>query len=335
MIKRFTKGKLRKELVYIRAKMGEYRNQSHVVSQYPSDAQGRIQLMRERSEEFPHEKQAIECFGKWEQELMADGWTAEWRNAGKPPEAKKAMTDEQIRKMISLAVKSKPKAQQPAPKAEPKPGPKAKPPAEQNGGDDSTRKEEKTCPICGKTFMTDRRSQKYCCHNCANKAYKQNQKKATQAYLDKLKEAEIVYEERPCSICGKQFTPIRENQIYCSRECYREMRKLNDRCRKKKERQAKQAKKNAALVEEMEKQEMKTGNVLSWYESARYVITEFMNKAETEEDVKFISDALSGCLDNALKDAAVRLTIKKRYPMVLEPDESTKPGQVFDCVKEG
>ncbi len=259
MIKRFTKGQLRKELVYIRAKVGEYRNQPHVVSQYPSDAQGRMQLMRERSEEFPHEKQAIECFGKWEQELMADGWQAEWRNAGKPPEAKKAMTDEQIRKMISLAVKSKE-----TPKAKPKLAPNPK------------KKKKKT------TFA-----------------------------------------ERECMICGKRFIPCVANQKCCSGECSHERHTLNDRRSYERLRQAKKAKKDETLkdetpVKEMEKKEMKTGNVLSWYESARYVITEFMNKAETEEDVKFISDALSGCLDNALKDAAVRMVIKKRYPMVQE-----------------
>ncbi len=349
MIKRFTKGKFRKELIYTRAKFGEYRNQPHVVSMYPSDSHGRMQLIRDRYEELPTEKRAIELFGKWEEELLADGWQAEWRNAESSAKKKKAMTALQLHASLRDAgketddVKPAPATEVEAPKeetaelklepsTEPISGPSEEPPKEEVS--EKGMKEEKTCPICGKTFTAERRNQKYCCRNCSNKAYRRNQKKATQAYLARLKEGKTPFAERTCPVCGRQFTPSVANQKCCSGICSHERHKLNDRRNYEKKRQAKQAVKNETPVKEMEEKIMKTGNVLSWYESARYVITEFMSKAETEEDVKFISDAISGCLDNALKDATVRMVIAKRYPMVQESDESKKPGQVFECVGE-
>ncbi len=337
MIKRFTKGKLRKELIYTRAKFGEYRNQPHVVSMYPSDSHGRMQLIRDRYEELPSEKRAIELFGKWEEELLEDGWTAEWRNAESSPKKKKDMVALQLHASLRAMeketddVEPAPAAEVEVPKeetaelksepsTEPISGLSEEPPKEEVS--EKVMKEEKTCPICGKTFTAERRNQKYCCRNCSNKAYRQNQKKATQAYLARLKEGKKPFAERICPICGKQFTPSVANQKCCSGICAHERHKLNDRRNYKKKCQAKKAVKNEAPVKEMEKKTMKTGNVLSWYESARYVITEFMNKAETEEDVKFISEAISGCLDNALKDATVRMVIAKRYPMVQETSDA-------------
>ncbi len=72
-----------------------------------------------------------------------------------------------------------------------------------------------------------------------------------------------------------------------------------------------------------QEEQMKSNNVMSWYESTSYVVSEFMKKAETEEEVKFIADCISGVLDNALKDATVRMTIQKKFPAIGEADVPT------------
>lgn len=71
------------------------------------------------------------------------------------------------------------------------------------------RHEEKTCPICGKTFSdVVSKHRKYCSPECANSA---------------LRKREI----RTCIHCGKEFsTQISRNQKFCSRECFYSHRKI-------------------------------------------------------------------------------------------------------------
>ena len=72
---------------------------------------------------------------------------------------------------------------------------------------------EKTCPVCGKTFITSDRKRIYCSLDCRVK--KQNQ--------DVVKEnnkRKTIY-QKTCPICKKTFTTTDSKKKYCSNECYR------------------------------------------------------------------------------------------------------------------
>lgn len=87
---------------------------------------------------------------------------------------------------------------------------------------------KKACPICGKTFLTELISVKYCsdeCHKVANK-------------MRKIKNAECKDKGLPgtakCAICGKDFFK-RGPAIYCSEQCRAEGKKTTDMHRHAKE----------------------------------------------------------------------------------------------------
>lgn len=83
MIKRFTKGKDRKEIVYIRsAPMARNSALPYTVSMYPSDRNGRISLIRERYDGFPNLSRAMICIAQWSEELEQAGWVEE--GSGEP-----------------------------------------------------------------------------------------------------------------------------------------------------------------------------------------------------------------------------------------------------------
>jgi predicted nucleic acid-binding Zn ribbon protein len=78
MIKRFAKGKERKEIVYIRsAPMAKNSALPYTVSMYPSDRNGRISLIRERYDDFPNLGRAMICMAQWSEELEKAGWIEE------------------------------------------------------------------------------------------------------------------------------------------------------------------------------------------------------------------------------------------------------------------
>lgn len=59
----------------------------------------------------------------------------------------------------------------------------------------------KTCPVCGKTFSTKDKRQKYCCYPCAVEA-KTNRTTSI------------------CAVCSNEFTHLASrNRLYCSTEC--------------------------------------------------------------------------------------------------------------------
>ncbi len=74
MIRTFTKGKLRKKIIYVKFYPRQCNAWNHVVSIHGSDGKGRILIERERQEEFSTERQAKERFRQWAAELIGDGW---------------------------------------------------------------------------------------------------------------------------------------------------------------------------------------------------------------------------------------------------------------------
>ena len=117
---------------------------------------------------------------------------------------------------------------------------------------------------------------------------------------------------RKCRLCGAEFTAMAKGQKYCCKEHAKEAHDASHK--KAMDKYYQTVAEKRAVRRKVEMIAMKTNDVLSWYESVSYVITEFMKKAETNEEVQFISDAVGGCLDSALKDATVRLAIAKKYP---------------------
>ena len=67
---------------------------------------------------------------------------------------------------------------------------------------------EKVCPVCGKSFETMNRTQKYCCAACSRKAQR--------------KKSVSIPESRQCTICGQTFLPKRGGrEKFCSEACQR------------------------------------------------------------------------------------------------------------------
>lgn len=62
----------------------------------------------------------------------------------------------------------------------------------------------KICPVCGKTFETNRPFQKYCSHDC---------------------QANNKYQEKECAYCGKKYSHTTRLSKYCSVECRRKAAK--------------------------------------------------------------------------------------------------------------
>lgn len=71
---------------------------------------------------------------------------------------------------------------------------------------------EKICPICGKTFTTSDRRQKYCSPECRY----EKEKAAVQKVNDKRK----TFHSKVCPICGKEFETSNSKKIFCSDFCY-------------------------------------------------------------------------------------------------------------------
>lgn len=117
---------------------------------------------------------------------------------------------------------------------------------------------------------------------------------------------------RKCKLCGAEFTAMAKGQKYCCKEHAKEAHDAS--LKKAMNKYYQTVAEKRAIMRKVEMIAMKTNDVMSWYESASYVISEFMKKAETSEEVQFIADAVGGCLDSALKDATVRLAIAKKYP---------------------
>lgn len=72
------------------------------------------------------------------------------------------------------------------------------------------------CKVCGKEFKK-KGNQKYCGVECRKIGKAGKKRKGKKSF------------ERECLFCGEPFTTARENKVYCSKECRREMLKSNRR----------------------------------------------------------------------------------------------------------
>lgn len=78
----------------------------------------------------------------------------------------------------------------------------------------------KTCPVCGKTFVSTNNKQIYCCREHlikANNNFNGYRKDKTEG-----KRNENGLYVKTCAICGKEFTAKRNDAKYCSGRCRKE-----------------------------------------------------------------------------------------------------------------
>ncbi len=193
MIRTFTKGKLKKELLYARLLPRQCNAWTHVVSMHGSDRAGRIRIERERYEEFANEHQAKACFRRWAAELIGEGW--EWLE-GIEVEARDK----------SEASSDKPTSWDSfTPKEECEKRVKGQPRNFRHMG---------TCAKCGKTFTPTAGSQKFCSKECR---------------LEAANEGKFVHEIRKCETCGAEFVAQSGKHRYCSRKCKEAARTIRRR----------------------------------------------------------------------------------------------------------
>ena len=78
----------------------------------------------------------------------------------------------------------------------------------------------KICKICGKEFEPTNPSSVYCSLECAQEGrYRQQHDWYVRVGKKKLQEYKVQLEVRKCRICGKEFMPKSNTNIYCSTAC--------------------------------------------------------------------------------------------------------------------
>lgn len=74
------------------------------------------------------------------------------------------------------------------------------------------------CKFCGKEFVKQHNSQKYCSEECSHEAKKlQDAVNSKKTYTRKKKNKREI--RATCEYCGKQFIKHHGNQKYCSKTC--------------------------------------------------------------------------------------------------------------------
>ena len=66
---------------------------------------------------------------------------------------------------------------------------------------------ERTCPECGKSFVTLLSHKRYCSKECGHK------------YRNKRRYKRKVQQPKRCERCGKEFVPRRKSMRFCCHEC--------------------------------------------------------------------------------------------------------------------
>ena len=86
---------------------------------------------------------------------------------------------------------------------------------------------EKTCKHCGKTFIPNFPSRKYCSKECAKAVHRKQiaeLEKKRRAELKAIQPPKIF--EKTCKHCGKTFTTQNPHKLYCSEKCRSQKRFL-------------------------------------------------------------------------------------------------------------
>ena len=80
---------------------------------------------------------------------------------------------------------------------------------------------EKPCEVCGTSFSirSEGKPQKYCSGKCRNVSKSRKFRADNPEYGDKYRKPKIVFKDKACKHCNSQFTPIRNNHVYCSESC--------------------------------------------------------------------------------------------------------------------
>lgn len=89
--------------------------------------------------------------------------------------------------------------------------------SQRSRGSVSPSQVSKICPVCGKEFLSNRPTRKYCSQICYRKA--QNfQRVSKQALTDKTVKKHVTY-TKTCPICNTMFTTLYSFKKYCSPTC--------------------------------------------------------------------------------------------------------------------
>lgn len=77
------------------------------------------------------------------------------------------------------------------------------------------------CLVCGQEIVGKRSNAKYCSNKCLTEA--KNQITRDSIRIKKYGRADVeLLSFRKCEFCGEEYFPKVLNQLYCSKDCYRE-----------------------------------------------------------------------------------------------------------------
>jgi hypothetical protein len=77
------------------------------------------------------------------------------------------------------------------------------------------------CQVCGDDFAPRKggKPQLYCSSKCRHVAKARSFRLANPEYDKKYRKPPIVFKDKPCQFCGTNFTPLRNNHVFCSESC--------------------------------------------------------------------------------------------------------------------
>lgn len=75
---------------------------------------------------------------------------------------------------------------------------------------------EKTCVVCGETFLAGKSQARYCSNRCAKKAAREREKQRKIVVVDGVK---LKVYTKVCQCCGETFTSNAYQVQYCSDKC--------------------------------------------------------------------------------------------------------------------
>jgi len=77
------------------------------------------------------------------------------------------------------------------------------------------------CEVCSSPFSSHKggKPQKYCSPKCRRVAQARKFRAENPTYGAKYRKPQKIFTPKPCRQCGREFTPIRNNHVFCSEKC--------------------------------------------------------------------------------------------------------------------
>ncbi len=78
-----------------------------------------------------------------------------------------------------------------------------------------------SCQVCGNPFAprSGGKPKLYCSPKCRNVGKARAFRNANPDYDKRYRKPPTVFKAKPCQLCGKEFTPLRNNHVFCSERC--------------------------------------------------------------------------------------------------------------------